>query len=81
MKQKPTTKEGGGNAMDALIAELKLPRVPKVPLLGISSENIKKARKASELGATIKAIAKALKVSYPTAWKAVKGIKPYDQVK
>jgi hypothetical protein len=80
MKQKPTTKKERGG-LDALIAELKKPKVPKTPALGISSENIKKARKASEMGATIKAIAKALKVSYPTAWKAVKGVAPYDSIK
>jgi len=75
------TKDENGNGLDALIKEIKRPKVKAVPKLGISSKNIVKARVAHKLGATIAQIAKALKVSYPTAWKAVKGVKPYDRIK
>ena len=74
MKNKP-------NGIDGLIKSLKTPAKPAPVKLGISPKDTLQARMAYKLGGTIGEIAKALNVSYPTAWKAVKGVKPYDAVK
>ena len=74
MKAKP-------NGIEGLIKSLKTPVKPPPAKLGISPGDTLKARVAYKLGGTIGEIAKALNVSYPTAWKAVKGVKPYDAVK
>lgn len=66
------------NGIDQLLKTLKAK--PKMKVLALTPENIRKAREASKLGASYETISKALHVSIPTVWKAVKKIRPYDKV-